>query len=67
MIVADFRVEKNGSLSNVNIIDFYNRDSVIHDDILRVIKKMPKWKPGTIRNTAVRSNFKLPVLFKLDE
>ena len=66
-IPVRFVVEKNGSLSNVNIIDFYNRDSVIHDDILRVIKKMPKWKPATIRDTVVRSRYILPVLFKIDD
>jgi len=63
-INVEFVVEKDGSLSNIHSSC---DDQLLKEEAFRVVKKMPKWKPGTIRNTAVRSNFKLPVLFKLDE
>ena len=62
-IPVEFIVEKSGFLSNVKV---YESDSSIHDEILRVVKKMPKWKPATIRDTVVRSRYILPVLFKID-
>ncbi len=63
-VIVEFVVEKDGSLSNIHSSC---DDQLLKEEAFRVVKKMPKWKPGTIRNTAVRSNFKLPVLFKLDE
>lgn len=57
-----FVVEKDGSLSNISACD-----CLLNEEAIRVVKKMPKWKPATIRDTVVRSKFFLPVLFKIDE
>ena len=35
------------------------------EDAMRLVKKMPKWKPGTQRGVPVRVKFTLPVVFKL--
>ena len=62
-INVEFVVEKDGSLSNIHSI---NQDQFLREEALRVVKKMPKWKPATIRDTIVRSCYILPVLFKID-
>lgn len=61
---VEFVVEKDGSLSNIHSSC---DNQLLKEEAFRVVKKMPKWKPATIRDTVVRSKFNLPVLFKLDE
>lgn len=35
--------------------------------VIRVVKSMPKWKPGTQRGKPVRMLFNLPVSFELQD
>ena len=58
-----FVVEKNGSVGNVKIL----RDigGGCGAEAVRVVKSMPKWKPGKQRGQAVRTQFQLPVSFNL--
>jgi TonB family protein len=58
-----FVVEKDGSLSNIHSSC---DNQLLKEEAFRVVKKMPKWKPATIRDTVVRSKFNLPVLFKIN-
>jgi periplasmic protein TonB len=36
------------------------------DEAIRVVKLMPNWKPGTIKNEPVRVRYSLPLKFKLE-
>ena len=40
-------------------------DPYLDKEALRVIKTMPKWKPGKQRGKAVRVKYTVPVTFKL--
>ena len=62
-ILVNFIVEKDGSFSNVTIKD--QSDEVTYE-ILRVLSKMPKWKPGYHDGQPVRSSFNLPIIIKLN-
>ena len=35
------------------------------EEAMRVIKSLPKWKPGKQRGKAVRVSYQIPVFFKL--
>lgn len=62
-VYVRFVVEKDGSITNIRIM----RDigGGCGEEAKRVVKGMPKWKPGKQRGRAVRSEFTLPVNFTL--
>ena len=62
-VMVMFVVETDGSLSNVRVARkvFPSLDA----EAVRVVKTMPKWKPGKEKGRAVRVNFTLPVVFNI--
>lgn len=62
-VYVSFVVEKNGTVANVKVM----RDigGGCGAEAVRVVKAMPKWKPGKQRGQAVRTQFNLPVGFYL--
>ncbi len=63
-VFITFVVEKGGNITDVKI----KRDigGGCGEEAVRVIKKMPKWKPGLQRGKPVRVQFVLPVNFTLN-
>lgn len=63
-VYISFIVEVDGVISNATIKrDIGNGCGV---EALRVVKLMPKWNPGKQKGKAVRTQFVLPVTFKLN-
>ena len=62
-VVVQFVVERDGSISNANIV----RDigGGCGAEALRVVNDMPNWVPGRQRSVPVRVKFTLPVKFGL--
>lgn len=62
-VMVMFVVEPDGSLSNVRVARkvFPSLDA----EAVRVVKAMPKWKPGKEKGRAVRVNFTMPVVFSI--
>ncbi len=62
-VYVTFVVEKDGSIANPKVL----RDigGGCGQEAIRVVKAMPKWKPGKQRGKAVRVQFNLPVNFNL--
>ena len=62
-VMVMFVVETDGSLSNVRVARkvFPSLDA----EAVRVVKAMPKWKPGKEKDRPVRVNFTLPVVFNI--
>lgn len=62
-VFVTFVVERDGTITDVQVAKptFPSLD----DEAMRMVKKMPKWKPGTQRGVPVRVQFTLPVVFKL--
>ena len=60
-VMVMFVVETDGSISNVRVARkvFPSLD----EEAVRVVKTMPKWKPGKEKGRPVRVNFTLPVVF----
>ena len=57
-----FVIEKDGSLSNFNIIK--NTPKEIGEEAIRVLKTAPNWIPGKLKNKIVRSTYVLPITIK---
>ena len=62
-VYVGFIVEKDGSISDVKIMRGVT--SHLDREAMRVVKKMPKWKPGEDKGKIVRSKVTLPVVFRL--
>ena len=63
IVIVEFVVEKDGKLSNIKVIRSVSPE--LDSEAVRVISKMPKWKPGTQRGKKVRSTFRLPINFQM--
>lgn len=65
-VVCQFIVEKDGSITDVEVVKSSGEIS-LDKEAIRVIKMMPKWKPGKQQNKPVRTRYTLPISFKLDD
>lgn len=62
-VIVQFVVEKDGTPTEFNVVRAVNPD--LDAEALRVLKTMPKWKPGMQKGEAVRVKYTVPVAFKL--
>lgn len=62
-VYATFVVEKDGRITDVKILRGIGGGC--DEEAIRVIKMMPKWKPGQQRGKGVRVQFNLPIKFTL--
>jgi protein TonB len=60
-VLASFVVEKDGSLTNFKIIKSVDPD--LDKETLRLLKSMPRWKPGTMNGEPVRVKYTVPVTY----
>lgn len=62
-VVVSFIVNKDGTIASPTIVT--SADPVLDREALRVIKMMPKWKPGIDNGKPCRTMFAIPVNFQL--
>ena len=62
-VIVQFVVEKDGTPTEFKVLRSVDPD--LDAEALRVLKTMPKWKPGMEKGEAVRVKFTVPVAFKL--
>jgi len=62
-VIIEFVVETNGSVTNVVVKRGIGGGC--DEEAVRVVKSMPKWKPGKQRGKPVRVRYTLPVRFQL--
>lgn len=64
-VFSTFIVEADGTISNIVIERSlgYGCD----EEVIRLLKSMPKWKAGESKGQAVRTQFRLPISFVLSE
>lgn len=63
-VLVSFVIEKDGSLSNILVLQ--TPHSSLSDEVVRVLKKSPKWVPGKQKDKLVRVKYTLPVHFNLE-
>lgn len=62
-VLVVFIVEKDGSISNAEVS--WGVDPSLDQEALRIVNKMPKWKPGMQNGVAMRVKYRLPITFTL--
>lgn len=63
VIKIRFVVEKDGSLTNMTILE----DKLnLANDVFNIIRMKPKWKPAELEDRIVRMNFTLPIKVMID-
>lgn len=67
-VFVDFIVSESGEVREVTVNDESTErgDSYLRDEAIRVVKSMPRWKPGKQQGKAVEVAFNLPITFRLD-
>lgn len=64
-VVIQFIVDENGYIIEPNIVR--SVEPSLDEEALRIIKTLPKWKPGTLQGKAVKVKYTVPVAFKLNK
>ncbi len=62
-IVVRFVIEKDGKLTNIQFLQ--SPDPVFNEEVLRVLRKSPKWTPGYQQDRPVRVSYVLPLDIRL--
>ena len=63
-VYVSFIVDKKGSVTNVKIVRGVDKN--LDAEAMRVVKSLPKYKPGKQRGKAVRVMFTIPINFTLN-
>lgn len=64
-VYVQFIVDIDGSIIDVKVIR--GVDQLLDEEAIRIIKLMPKWKPGKQNGTPVKVSMTVPVTFKIDK
>lgn len=62
-VMVRFVVERDGSATAVEI--YKSVDPALDKEAVRVVKSIPKWKPGKQQGKAVRTRYVIPIVFSL--
>ncbi len=62
-VTVGFVVSKTGSIEDVKVIG--NSDPSLNQEAVRIIRSMPKWKPGVQRGQNVDVSYEIPINFEL--
>lgn len=62
-VFVQFVIGKDGKVTDVKVIR--GIDPYLDKEAVRVVKSMPKWKPGSQRGKSVKVSFQLPINFTL--
>ena len=62
-VLVSFIVEKDGSIADVKVVKGIGGGC--DEEAVRVVKAMPKWKPGKDKGKSVRVSYMMPFTIKL--
>ena len=65
IIICEFVVEVDGSLSNVEIVRS-SENHLLDAEAIRIIKQMPNWIPGKHQGKPVRVKYRIPIKLNCD-
>lgn len=58
-VVLSFIVEKDGSISNIEVL--HSASELYAEVAILLVESMPKWKPGKVNGKAVRTKWMIPI------
>ena len=64
-VVVQFLINENGAISDASVLRSVDR--LLDAEAVRLVRSMPKWKPGMQKGKAVTVKYTVPVLFKLED
>ena len=64
-VSVQFVIDKEGNVTNPNVLRSVDKD--MDAEAIRLVKSMPKWKPGMQKGQAVAVKYTVPVLFRLED
>lgn len=64
-VLVGFVIEPDDSIANVKLLRGIGGDCA--EEAMRIIKSMPKWKPGKQRGKKVRVSYQLPVFLNCNK
>lgn len=62
-VLVTFIVERDGTITNIQVVK--SVDPSLDKEAVRVVRNMPKWRPGMDKGAAVRVKYTIPVTFRL--
>jgi protein TonB len=62
-VFISFVINENGDISDVTLVR--GVDAALDKEALRVIRSLPKWKPGKQGGKAVKVRYNVPINFEL--
>ena len=62
-VIVQFTVDEKGRLSDIKVVK--SVEPSLDAEAVRVVKSMPRWKPGMQNGKAVKVRYTLPVTFRL--
>ena len=63
-VTVQFIIDKEGNVTNSKVIRSVDKD--MDTEAIRLVKAMPKWKPGMQKGKAVAVKYTVPVVFRLE-
>ena len=63
-IYISFVINKKGKVEDIIILRGVSK--TLDEEAIRIVKKMPKWKPGKEEGKLVKVRFNLPIVCKLN-
>lgn len=63
-VMCQFVVDKDGTITDIVVVKS-GGDPSLDKEAVRVLRTMPKWKPGRMKGEPVRVKYTIPVNFKL--
>ena len=64
-VVVQFLINKNGAISDASVLRSVDR--LLDAEAVRLVRSMPRWKPGMQKGKAVTVKYTLPVQFRLKD
>jgi TonB family protein len=61
VVYVNFLVQDDGNVTEVNVIKGIHKD--YDAEALRVVKMMPRWKPGELNGRKVATRYTIPIRF----
>ena len=65
LAVVEFIIDKKGKIHEPRVIK--GLTPAFDEEVLRVVRAMPDWEPGTLRGEKKNVRYTLPVSFKIDQ
>ncbi|MBR1415899.1 MAG: energy transducer TonB [Prevotella sp.] len=62
-VVAEFIVNKDGSVTNVKVVS--SLEPLCDQEVLRVLRMMPRWTAGVLNGEPCRTKVCIPVVFRI--